>query len=95
MKNKKEFTGSSVSYYQVRIDHPASTSEPYTAECVDIIEALGMTWSEANVFKAVWRIAASRLGKSKKGHSNLYDAEKVVYFGLRILEREKRNGRKP
>jgi hypothetical protein len=37
-----EYTGGSVSYYSVDIEYPTSEGvEPYTAECNDIIEALG------------------------------------------------------
>jgi hypothetical protein len=81
-----EFTGKSVSYYTVDINYPTSNKHAYTAECNDIIEALNMSYAEANVFKAVWRICAARtLGKKKKGHEDpQYDAEKIVFFADRI-----------
>lgn len=88
----KEYTGSSVSYYKVRIDKPTNPDlEPYTAECNDIIEALGMNYAEGNAFKAVWRSCAARnLGLSKDGYKDgLYDAEKVVFFGQRMIEQAK------
>lgn len=48
----EEHTGLSVSYYQVDIEFPTTPDRaPYTAECNDIIEALGMKPSEANIFK--------------------------------------------
>jgi len=60
---------------------------PYSAECNDIIEALGMNYAEGNVFKAVWRMCAARQGKSKAGYTDgLYDAEKVIFFGQRLVE---------
>jgi hypothetical protein len=80
-----EHTGKSVNYYQVEIKSPTTPGRPqYIAECNDIIEALGMTFAEANVFKAQWRIAAERtLGLKKQGNTPLYDAEKIVFFGER------------
>lgn len=85
-----EHTGLSVDYYKVAIKKPTSGGAEYTAECNDIIEALGMSYAEGNVFKALWRKCAARtLGKQKKGNTSLYDAEKIVFFGKRILEGEK------
>jgi hypothetical protein len=86
-----EYTGSSVSYYTVSVTNPTNQdAEPYEAECNDIIEALGMTYSEGNAFKAIWRRCAARtLGKTKKGYTDgLYDAEKAHFFTGRILEQE-------
>jgi len=86
-----EYTGLSSNYYKVDITNPTSEdNEPYTAECNDIIEALGMTYAEGNVFKAVWRRCAARtLGKEKKGNNSKYDAEKMVFFSNRVLEIDK------
>ncbi len=86
-----EYTGGSVSYYQVRIDNPTSGGSAYVAECNDIIEALGMNYAEGNAFKAIWRRCAARtLGKAKAGYKDgLYDAEKVVFFGQRMVAQEK------
>ena len=86
-----EYTGGSVSYYRVNIDRPTSVDVPaYMAECNDIIEALGMNYAEGNAFKAIWRRAAARtLGKAKKGYTDgLYDAEKVEFFGRRLVAQE-------
>ena len=89
-----EYTGGSVSYYKVRIDAPLSGNDAYTAECNDIIEALGMTYAEGNAFKAIWRLCAARtLGAKKRGYTDgLYDAEKVAFFGARMVAQER--GRK-
>lgn len=86
----EEYTGGSVSYYQVPIEHPTSGGDPYTAECNDIIEALGMNYAEGNAFKALWRRAAARtLGLTKRGYTDgLYDAEKVEFFGKRLVVQE-------
>ncbi len=89
-----EYTGGSVSYYQVKIGAPISGNDAYTAECNDIIEALGMNYAEGNAFKAIWRRCAARtLGKAKAGYKDgLYDAEKVVFFGERMVAQEKQHG---
>lgn len=88
---EEEYTGASSSYYRVHISTPVTADAPYDAECLDIIEALGMTWGEANVFKATWRKAAARKGLKKKGNTAIYDAEKMVFFSQReeVLERAK------
>jgi hypothetical protein len=85
--NQGEHTGGSVNYYRVSVDNPTSADvAPYAAECNDIIEALGMTFAEGNVFKALWRSCAERtLGKKKRGGDAVYDAEKMVFFSERTL----------
>jgi len=90
-KGIEEYTGSSVSYYKVKVEKPTTIAESYEAECNDIIEALNMNYAEGNAFKAIWRKCAARLGKSKKGYTDgLYDSEKVVFFGERMVEQEKK-----
>lgn len=91
----EEHTGLSVSYYTVEVKHPTSENggitspAPYVAQCNDIIESLNMTFAEGNAFKAIWRTAAARRGLKKKGNNSLYDAEKVVFFGQRMVEKAK------
>lgn len=88
--HEPKLTGGSSSYYTVAVERPTSGGAPYMTECNDIIEALNMEYDVANVFKAAWRIAALRQGKGKLGQdSPVYDAEKVVFFGNRIIERSK------
>lgn len=86
-----EFTGSNVNYYLVDIPDPKRL-DPYQAECEDIIEALGMTFAEGCAFKAIWRSCAARQGKQKKGmdDNGVYDAQKVVYYGERMLAQRQR-----
>lgn len=82
-------SGEHASYYEVDITRPKSGGEAYTAECQDIIEALKMDFNEGNAFKALWRRAAARLGNVKKGNEDpLYDAQKIKFYGTRILEQE-------
>ena len=86
-----EYTGGSVSYYRVPVVAPLAGCTPYVAECNDIIEALGMTYAEGNAFKAIWRLCAARtLGMKKRGYTDgLYDAEKVEFFGSRMVAQER------
>lgn len=82
---KAEFTGLSVDYYKLHIAHPIHYLTPYNCECGDIIEALNMDFNEGEAFKAIWRKAAARLNMQKQGQTAQYDAEKIKYFGARIL----------
>ena len=83
-------TGGSFDYYKVRVENPTSGGDKYTAECNDIIEALQMEYDVANAFKAAWRVAALRQGRGKPGQdSAVYDGEKIVFFGQRIIARER------
>ena len=88
----EEYTGGSVSYYKTSIAAPLSGNAPYVAECNDIIEALGMNYAEGNAFKAIWRMCAARtLGVKKRGYTDgLYDAEKVAFFGARMVAQQTR-----
>ncbi len=78
----EEHTGGSSSYYDLKVGDT-------TIKCLDIIEGLGMSYNEGNIFKAVWRIAAAKQGKTKKGNNMHYDAEKIVFFGDRLVEEHK------
>ncbi len=85
--NGAEYTGGSSSYYRKYIEKPTTKgTQPYIAECNDIIEALNMNFTEGNIFKAIWRMCAARMGKTKKGYTDgRYDAEKVLFFAERLL----------
>ena len=78
----EEHTGGSSSYYDLKVG-------PTTIKCLDIIEGLDMSYNEGNILKAVWRIAAAKQGKTKKGNNTHYDSEKIVFFGERLLEEHK------
>jgi hypothetical protein len=82
-------TGGSVGYYSVDVD--PLNKPAYTAECGDIIDTLGLTFSEANIFKEIWRSANARLGNGKPGNTPLRGAEKIAYYANRILAAEKQN----
>lgn len=82
--SKPEDSGGSCDYYKVLIENPTTAEEQYTAECNDVIEALDMTYAEANMFKEIWRSAAARtLGKLKAGHNEVRGAEKIEFFAKR------------
>lgn len=85
-----EYTGGSVGYYSIEVTHPTTEGRPpYIAECNDIIEALKLNYAEGNVIKAIWRRAAAEIGKCKEGYKDgLYDAEKVEFFGHRLVVQE-------
>lgn len=86
-----ELTGGSSDYYKQWVASPTTGPDPYMAECNDVIEALRMSFAEGNAFKAIWRSAAARLGNGKPGNSRLYDAEKVVFFGERMVAMARQN----
>lgn len=90
----REYTGGSVSYYSVEVVQPTTEGRtPYVAECNDLIEALQMNYAEANVLKALWRICAARRGLSKRGYTDgVYDAEKINFFGARVLVQQRKQG---
>lgn len=78
-------------YYRVEVPEPmAPDVAPYTAECADIIEALDMTFSEGEAFKALWRLAAARQGRGKPGNALQYDADKVAHYGARVAAHTRR-----
>lgn len=89
---KKQKTGGSVDYYKCHVADPISKGEPYTAESIDIIEALGMTFAEGEAFKAIWRTCTGRMGGAVKADNKaLYNAEKVEFFGARMVRAAKRS----
>lgn len=84
-------SGGRVSYYLVNVTHPQrEDQEAYQAECEDIIEALELSFDEANIFKEIWRSANARKHNGKPGHSPLYGAQKIVHYAGRILRRMER-----
>ena len=74
--------GGKVNYYTVKV-------KDQSVECGDVIDALGLTFNEANIVKEIWRTANARLGNGKPGNTALRGAEKVAYYANRILEAEK------
>jgi len=88
---RNKLTGGLTNYYLVRVTHPQRSDQaPYTAECEDIIDALGLDPNEANIFKEIWRSANARQGNGKPDHKALYGAEKIVHYAGRILKKLQR-----
>lgn len=93
---QEQYTGGSSDYYKVFVKNPTTLLQPYEAECNDIIEALQMNFAEGNAFKAIWRKAKARQGVKKKGYDNgVYDSEKVIFFGERMLIEAKGKDNEP
>lgn len=85
-------TGGRTNYYLVQVLYPQREEQPpYQAECEDIISAIGMTFDEACIFKALWRSANARNGNGKPGGDAIYDAEKMVRYAQRVLLHRKRS----
>jgi len=80
-----ENSGLECDYYWVDIVNPVRGRDTYTAEAQDIMEALNMTFTEGTIFKSLWRKAAERQGKQKLGNSAYRDAQKVKFYGDRLL----------
>lgn len=95
-KNTVEHTGGSSSYYDTVIEAQLVDGKKrkktvnVLVSCNSIIEALNMNYAQATIFKAVWRICASLMGKKKRGNNTVYDAEKIVFFADRNLIQEKK-----
>ena len=80
--------GGLVNYYLVRVEHPQRPNQSaYTAECEDIIEALGLNFDEGNIFKEIWRSANARQGNGKPGNTEIRGAEKIKHYAQRIHRR--------
>lgn len=79
-------SGGSVDYYTIDVSKPTSALiAPYKAECNDIIRALRLEFAEANIIKAIWRIAAGVVkGTKKDGNDAKYDAEKILFFAIDV-----------
>lgn len=76
--------GGSCNYYKVKVEHPTTLPEPYEVECNDLIESLGLTFAEANIYKELFRTANERThSNEKQGNTPARAAEKVLFFALR------------
>lgn len=81
-------TGGSVDYYtcSVPAERTIDGRPGYDVICLEIIETLGMSFAEGEAFKAIWRSCAARtLGKVKADCNALYNAEKVAFYGQRMV----------
>lgn len=88
-------TGGSVDYYTCSVPRARTIDgrPGYDAQCLEIIETLGMSFAEGEAFKAIWRSCAARtLGKVKADCNALYNAEKVAFYGQRMVVEAKMQG---
>lgn len=77
-------SGGSCNYYMVRVESPTTLPEPYTVECNDLIESLGLSFKEANIVKEIFRTANERThGNGKDGNTPKRAAEKILFFAIR------------
>jgi hypothetical protein len=92
MSQGKEISGGRVNYYLANVEHPQREEQPpYQAECEDLIDVLGLTPDEANIFKEIWRTANERThGKGKEGNTPLRAAQKCVHYSGRLLRKAER-----
>ena len=84
-------------YYECSVDHPQNPSQggvPYTPNCEDIIQALGLTFDEGCEFKSIWRRARARQGFAKAESDAVRDATKAVHYAQRVLAYEQRKANK-
>lgn len=88
----EEHTGGSSSYYDIEVNAltcgERRRTVKVTISCNEIMKALCMNYAQGNIFKAVWRICAAKLGKTKKGNNTFYDAEKIHFFSKDVMEQE-------
>ena len=77
---KPESSGGSCGYYDVNI------TELGEVRCLDVIDALELTYAEANIFKEIWRGSAARRGLEKEGNTALRGAKKIQFFAEHNLQ---------
>jgi|ERR1700682_3707401 len=89
LEAETQLKGGLTNYYLVHVAYPQREDQlAYKAECEDIIDALNLTFDEANIFKEIWRSANARKNNGKPGHSALYGAQKIVHYAKRILRKQ-------
>lgn len=72
-----ELSGADADYYKLPKD---------ATDLMDLIEHRKMSFSEGNIFKAIWRLG------SKPGTDRIYDLDKIIFFANRLkAEIEKTN----
>jgi hypothetical protein len=65
----KELSGSDADYYKLPKD---------AKDLMDLIEHRKMSFSEGNIFKAIWRLGG------KPGVDKIYDLDKIIFFANRL-----------
>lgn len=76
--------GGSCNYYIVDVNKPTTQKSKYTVECNDLIESLGLSYAEVNIYKEIFRTANERTHKNgKQGNNPKRASEKILFFALR------------
>lgn len=90
MTPKIENSGKHCEYYHCPVTRPQNPNqtEPYIANCEDIIQALGLTFDEGCEFKSLWRRGRARQGYLKAESTPVRDAVKAVHYAQRVLSYE-------
>jgi hypothetical protein len=86
---KKESSGGDNDYWVANITEPKRLA-PYKAEAEDLIELFQFSFAEGNAFKALWRMGMDRVATGKPGDTPLRNAEKVAYYGSRMVKAEQK-----
>lgn len=82
----KKLTGGDVNYYMIEIIEPKRLA-PCIVEVDDVSHALDMRFDEGTVWKSLVRFCKLRMDAGKPGSTFIYEAEKIVYYGILILKR--------
>lgn len=82
----KMLTGGDVNYYVIEIVEPKRLA-PCVVEVDDVSHALDMRFDEGTVWKSLVRFCKLRMDAGKPGSTFIYEAEKIVYYGILILKR--------
>ena len=85
----EQSSGGDNDYWVATITEPKRL-EPYRAECEDLIEHFQFSFAEGNAFKALWRMGMDRAAEGKPGDTPLRNAQKVAYYGQRMVVKEKK-----
>lgn len=86
---RKDSSGGDNDYWVAHVTEPKRL-DPYYAECEDLIELFQFSFAEGNAFKALWRMGMDRVAQGKPGDTPLRNAEKVAYYGDRMVIQELR-----
>jgi hypothetical protein len=87
--SKEQSSGGDNDYWVANVTEPKRL-DPYKAEAEDLIELFQFSFAEGNAFKALWRMGMDRVASGKPGDTPLRNAEKVAYYGTRMVKAEQK-----
>jgi hypothetical protein len=85
----EQSSGGDNDYWVANVTEPKRLA-PYKAEAEDLIELFQFSFAEGNAFKALWRMGMDRVASGKPGDTPLRNAEKVAYYGSRMVKAEQK-----